>query len=74
MLQVPGLAAGLWTTTGTERPALVDEAVPELELLVPAEVAARVPPVELEDATLCVVVGRLGGPRLGGPMPGGRPN
>jgi hypothetical protein len=60
----------------------VDEAVPEtdeLELLVPAEVAARVPPVELEDATLCVVVGRLdgprlGGPKLGGPMPGGRPN
>lgn len=60
VLQVPGLAAGLWTTTGTEGPALVDEAVPEtdeLELLVPAEVAARVPPVELEDATLCVVVG-----------------
>ena len=62
MLQVPGLAAGLWTTTGTD----------ELELLVLAEVAARVLLVELEDAaTLSVVVGRLGGPRLGGPTLGG---
>jgi hypothetical protein len=47
VLQVPGLAAGLWTTTGTD----------ELELLVLAEVAARVLLVELEDATLGVVVG-----------------
>jgi hypothetical protein len=61
VLQVPGLAAGLWTTTGTD----------ELELLVLAEVAARVLLVELEDATLGVVVGRLGGPRLGGPKLGG---
>ena len=58
VLQVPGLAAGLWTTTGTD----------ELELLV---LAARVLLVELEDATLGVVVGRLGGPRLGGPKLGG---
>jgi hypothetical protein len=69
VLQVPGLAAGLWTTTGTD----------ELELLVLAEVAAWVLLVELEDATLGVVVGRVGGPRLGGPKLGGpklsgRPN
>ena len=69
VLQVPGLAAELWTTTGTD----------ELELLVLAEVPAWVLLVELEDATLGVVVGRPGGPRLGGPKLGGpklpgRPN
>ena len=57
VLQVPGLAAELWTTTGTEGPALVDEAVPETD--------------ELEDATVGVVVGRLGGPKLDGPKLGG---
>ena len=63
VLQVPGLAAELWATTGTEGPALEDEAVPETEL-----------PVELKDATLGVVGGRLGGPRLGGSKLPGRPN
>jgi hypothetical protein len=49
-------------TTGTD----------EFELLVLAEVLARVLLVELEDAaTLSVVVGRLGGPPLGGPKLGG---
>jgi len=71
VLQVPGLAAGLWTTTGTEEAALVDEAVPETDEL---EVPARALLVELEDATLGVVVGRLGGPRLGGPKLSGRRN
>ena len=68
MLQVPGLAAGLWTTTGTD----------ELELLVLAEVAAWVLPVELKDTTLDMVVGRPdgrpGGPWLGGPKLLGRPS
>jgi hypothetical protein len=69
VLQVPGLAAELWTTTGTDVPE-----TDELELLVLAEVPARVLLVELEDATLRVVVGRLGGPWLGGPKLLGRLN